>query len=146
MVKVRAFGAAPIDVRRPRRPLCFQLLLWSSSQGPFHGPSVLHVKRLDAIAHVVLQCRMSHRHAILTPLQAPFVDGLHRVNGPAGQVPAMKPRWAAIKVMAALRGSASDQRCEGTVPVELGPGPLWDVALREFRFVVGQQACNTETL
>lgn len=35
----------------------------------------------------------------------------------------------------------------GTVPVELGPGiVLWDVALREFGFVVGQQACNTETL
>lgn len=34
----------------------------------------------------------------------------------------------------------------GAVPVELGPGILWDVALREFGSVVGQQACNTETL
>lgn len=88
-------------------PTLLQLLLRSSAQGPLHGPSVLRVKRLDAVAHVVLKHRVSHRHAILAPLQPPFVDGLHRVDGPAGQVPAIKRRWAAIKVTAGSGGGAA---------------------------------------
>lgn len=55
----------------------------------------------------------------------------------------MKPRKPAIKVTAVLRESAS---CKWAAPVKLGPRPLRDVALREFGFVVGQQAWNTETL
>lgn len=32
-----------------------------------------------------------------------------------------------------------------TLPVELGLGLLWDVALWEFGLVVGQQTLNTQT-
>lgn len=31
-----------------------------------------------------------------------------------------------------------------TLPVKLGLGPLWDMALWKFRFVVGQQTLNKE--
>lgn len=61
---------------------------------------MLRVKGLDTVAHIVLEHRVSHRHAILAPLQSPLVDGLHRIDGPAGQVSAIKCRWAAIKVTA----------------------------------------------
>lgn len=76
-------------------------------------PSVLYVKGLDAITYVVLECWVANRHAPLTPLQSSFIDGFHRVDGPAGQV-----------------------------SVELGLGPLWDMALWKFGFVVRQQTCS----
>lgn len=142
VVKVSALGAAPFDVTGLHRPLrsscccCCRAALG----GPLHGPSVLHAERLDAVAHVVLEFRVSHRHAFLAPLQPPFVDGLHRTQRPAGQVPA-------IKDMAGSEGGAAadgwtpvretEQSSEETVPVELGLGPLWDVAFREFGPVVG---------
>lgn len=48
--------------------------------------------------------------------------------------------------MDAAEKPKSGQTCGGTVPVKLRPGLLWDVALWEFGFVVGQKAFNTETL
>lgn len=59
------------------------------------------------MAHVILERRVSHRHAILAPLQPLFEDGLHRIEGPAGQVPAIKRRWAAVKVTAGSKGGAA---------------------------------------
>lgn len=97
VVKVSAFGAAPFNARRLPRPLWSSCCCGAPVAGPLRGPSVLHVKGLDAEAHVVLERRVSHRHAILAPLQSPFVDGLHRIHGPAGQVSAMNRRCAALK-------------------------------------------------
>lgn len=120
------------------------------------SPSVFYIKGLDAVMRVVLECWVANRHALLTPLQSSFIDGFHWVSGPAGQV---SVQWTAdvdVRVIASLSctGSAADSRYTKWwethiswhvyIPVKLGLGPLWDMALWKFGFVVRQQTFNTE--
>lgn len=73
MVKVGPFGTASFSQGGSThpRPAAAELCQASCS------PSVFYVKWLDAVAHVVLERRVSDRHAILAPLESLFIDGLH---------------------------------------------------------------------
>lgn len=137
--------------------------MWKSTaslhNGPTHSPdvavlirqafcpSVFYVKGLDAITHIVLECWVANRHALLTPFQSLFIDGLHRVNRPAGQVSEQfkkktKKHWIYDLHwdLSRQRGNNETQTFKQTVmytsPVKLWLGPFWDMAFWKFRSVV----------
>lgn len=103
-------------------------------------PSVFDVEGLPVVAHVVSERWVAHRHTLLTPLQSWSIDGFHRVYGPARQVSVekTKKKSSGFPGTSQIRGMERNRQS----PVELLLGSLWDVAFRQFGFVVRKQTLN----
>ena len=69
---------------------------------------MFQVEGPDAVLHVVLEHGVADRHASLTPLETGSEEGLHRVYGPAGEVPAVREGsrqcWKCVEIERQGRG------------------------------------------